>query len=161
MNNTEKKINLEAELLQRIKKNNSKVMLSCSVENADTLGKEIIQILNRNNHQVFFTCFWNDRNSLATPIIKKYQEPCEAEIDYLIAIKPDNDLVFKTNLEYLLNAIKPKDILIIGLVAKENFKQYFLPAIFDQFDCLYYEELQTDYKLTPDIVKERRLKNLP
>lgn len=140
-------------IVNKIEQNNSTVSLACTVEDADFLAKGIIDVLENNNISVTFSCFWNQRFSpfdidelKVAPIIKKYQEPTNSEIDYLIIVKSiiSGACVVKTNLTNLIEKINPTHIFVVAPViysgAENSLKKHFLSEIYNKFEFLYFAQ---------------------
>lgn len=139
-------------ILDRIKPaTNCNVYLACTAEDADFLAQGILSRLEQQNFTVGFACFWNQRLSpfevedlQIAPIIKKYQEPLNQAVNYLIIVKSiiSGACVVRTNLMNLIQTINPETIFIAAPViyktAKASLNQSFEPRIYDKFQYFYF-----------------------
>lgn len=138
-------------IFDKIDDKNSTVSLACTVEDADFLAKGIINRLEDKKISVSFACFWNKRFSpfnmselKVAPILKKYQEPTNSKIDYLIIVKSiiSGACVVKTNLTNLIQKIDPTRIFVVAPViylgAENSLKKHFEPEIYNKFEFLYF-----------------------
>ncbi len=138
-------------LLAEIDNDESSVYLACTVEDADFLARGILNRLENRLHTVAFACFWNQRFSpfevedlKVAPIIKKYQEPTEKDVNYLVIVKSiiSGACVVRTNLVDLIQKIEPENIFIVAPVmyynAEEKLKSEFEKDIYDKFKFFYF-----------------------
>lgn len=139
---------LGAAMLARISQ--QRVYLVATVEDADFLALGVLQQIEREVDSVGFACFWNERTSLfdisdlaVSPILKQYQEPAD-QIDTLIIVKSiiSGGCVVKTNLQNLIQKIRPQRILIAAPViyyqAENALKEAFRPEVAEKFQFLYF-----------------------
>jgi hypothetical protein len=139
------------EVLQHLKGNCESVYLACTAEDADYLAKGILDSLEEEIANISFACFWNQRFSpfdiedlTVAPILKKYQEPANGHIDYLVIIKSiiSGACVVRTNLTDLIEKISPERILIVAPVIYENadrkLRDEFTESISSKFEFFYY-----------------------
>ena len=108
---------------QQIFKDQS-VYLAATAEDADFLALGVLNKLESHLSSVGFSCFWNERTSLfglsalsIAPVLKQYREPIE-QVDTLIIVKSiiSSGCVIKTNLQNLIQSLKPKHIFIAAPV---------------------------------------------
>lgn len=129
----------------------SSLYLACTAEDADFLAKGILDRLEKKLNSVAFACFWNQRFSpfevedlKVAPIIKKYQEPSEKNIKYLVVVKSiiSGACVVKTNLLNLIQTIEPEKIFIVAPAiyhnAEQKLKSEFEKDIYDRFQFFYF-----------------------
>lgn len=139
-------------LLTKIDKEKS-VYLASTVEDADFLARGVLNQLENHLDSVAFACFWNQRFSpfeiedlKVAPILKKYQEPTESKVDYLIVIKSiiSGACVVKTNLINLIQKITPDTIFIVAPVmyhkSQEKLINEFEKDIYEKLEFLYFAE---------------------
>lgn len=137
-------------LLTQIEDEQSEIYLTCTVEDADFLAKGMLTRLEHRLKNVAFACFWNQRFSpfeiedlKVAPIIKKYQEPANRKIKYLIVIKSiiSGACVVRTNLTHLIQKLDPEKIFIVAPVifsqAEQKLRDSFVPEVYDRFQFLY------------------------
>lgn len=140
-------------ILAEIPNQQSTVYLACTVEDADFLARGILSRLEEHINAVAFACFWNQRFSpfeiedlKVAPIIKKYQEPTDRQVNYLIVVKSiiSGACVVRTNLNYLIQKIEPEKIFIAAPViyhtAEQKLKSQFEKDIYDKFQFFYFAE---------------------
>jgi len=115
--------------LHKIPQNQPSIYLASTVEDADYLAKGVLSRLETHYHDISFACFWNQRFSpfkipdlQVAPILKKYQEPTQAKINYLIIVKSiiSGACVVKTNLTNLIQKIEPEQIFVVAPVIYEG-----------------------------------------
>ena len=129
------------------------VYLACTVEDADFLARGILSRLEENLKSVALACFWNKRFSpfeiddlKIAPILKKYQEPTEKKVNYLVVVKSiiSGACVVRTNLNDLIQKIEPEKIFIAAPViyhtAEEKLKSQFEKDVSDKFQFFYFAE---------------------
>ncbi|NMG10700.1 hypothetical protein [Brasilonema sp. UFV-L1] len=129
----------------------SDVYLACTVEDADFLAKGMLIRLEKQIQKVAFACFWNQRFSpfeiedlKVAPILKKYQEPSNNQVKYLIVVKSiiSGACVVRTNLINLIQKIEPEKIFIVAPViyhnAEQKLKNEFEEPIYDKFQFFYF-----------------------
>lgn len=134
----------------KIEDDNATVYLACTVEDADFLAKGMLNQLEQRLQSVALACFWNERYSpfgieglKIAPIIKKYQEPTDKCVNYLVVIKSIifGACVVKTNLTNLIQDIKPNEIFIVAPViysqAEQKLKAEFEESVYKKFHFLY------------------------
>jgi hypothetical protein len=141
--------------------------LASTVEDADYLAKGVLSRLETHYHDISFACFWNQRFSpfdipdlQVAPILKKYQEPTQAKINYLIIVKSiiSGACVVKTNLTNLIQKIEPEQIFVVAPViyqgAEEKLKAEFEEDIYQKFQFFYFardDERKTSGEVIPGI----------
>lgn len=137
--------------LHKIPRNQPKIYLASTVEDADYLAKGVLSRLETCYHDISFACFWNQRFSpfdvpdlKIAPILKKYQEPTQGKINYLIIVKSiiSGACVVKTNLTNLIQKIEPEQIFVVAPViyqgAEEKLKTEFQENIYQKFQFFYF-----------------------
>lgn len=142
---------LGSAVLSQISDTQGNVYLACTVEDADFLAKGMLIPLEKHLQKVAFACFWNHRFSpfeiedlKVAPIIKKYQEPVNQTVNYLIIVKSiiSGACVVKTNIVDLIQTIEPEKIFIVAPVmyfqAEEKLKSDFDKSIYDKFQFFYF-----------------------
>lgn len=140
-------------ILAEIPNQQSTVYLACTVEDADFLAKGILSRLEEHLNSFAFACFWNQRFSpfeiedlKVAPIIKKYQEPSDRQINYLIVVKSiiSGACVVRTNLNHLIQKIEPEKIFIAAPViyhtAEQKLRSQFEKDVYDKFKFFYFAE---------------------
>jgi hypothetical protein len=154
-------------ILERIDGDSASVYLASTVEDADFLCKGILERLETKLKSVALACFWNQRFSpfevedlQIAPILRKYQEPSQAKVDYLIVVKSiiSGACVVRTNLIELIQTIDPEKILIVAPVihnqSEEKLKRDFEPSISKKFQFIYFaqdDERTVDGEVVPGI----------
>lgn len=126
----------------------AKVMICCTNEDADWLTKGLIETLKVSDPKL--SVFWNitytpnnNTDFRVAPIIKTYIEEIENP-DLLIIVKSIiyTSCVVRTNLEYLIDKINPKEIKIFSPViykdSEEVLKKQFSSNISAKFDFTYF-----------------------
>lgn len=141
----------------------AKVMICCTNEDADWLTKGLIETLKVSNPKL--SVFWNitytpnnNTDFRVAPIIKTYIEEIENP-DLLIIVKSIiyTSCVVRTNLEYLIDKINPKEIKIFSPViykdSAEILKKQFSPNISTKFDFTYFavDDVIQDNNVIPGI----------
>ena len=115
--------------LNKITENQPSIYLASTVEDADYLAKGVLSGLETRYHDISFACFWNQRFSpfdisdlQVAPILKKYQEPTQSKVNYLIIVKSiiSGACVVKTNLTNLIQKIEPEQIFVVAPVIYEG-----------------------------------------
>lgn len=137
--------------LNKITENQPSIYLASTVEDADYLAKGVLSRLETHYHDISFACFWNKRFSpfdipdlQVAPILKKYQEPTQAKVNYLIIVKSiiSGACVVKTNLTNLIQKIEPEQIFVVAPViyqgAEEKLKAEFEEDIYQKFKFFYF-----------------------
>ncbi|AFZ51321.1 hypothetical protein [Dactylococcopsis salina] len=137
--------------LNKITENQPKIYLASTVEDADYLAKGVLSRLETCYQDISFACFWNQRFSpfdipdlQVAPILKKYQEPTQAKVNYLIIVKSiiSGACVVKTNLTNLIQKIEPEQIFVVAPViyqgAEEKLKAEFEEDIYQKFQFFYF-----------------------
>ncbi|MDR9402204.1 MAG: hypothetical protein RI580_02075 [Halothece sp. Uz-M2-17] len=153
--------------LNKITENQPKIYLASTVEDADYLAKGVLSRLETRYHDISFACFWNQRFSpfdipdlQVAPILKKYQEPTQAKVNYLIIVKSIifGACVVKTNLTNLIQKIEPEQIFVVAPViyqgAEEKLKAEFEENIYQKFQFFYFardDERKTSGEVIPGI----------
>lgn len=143
------------------------VYLACTVEDADFLAQGILSRLEENLKSVAFACFWNKRFSpfeiddlKIAPILKKYQEPVEKKVNYLVVVKSiiSGGCVVRTNLNDLIQKVEPEKIFIAAPViyhtAEEKLRSQFEKDISDKFQFFYFakdDERTSEGEVIPGI----------
>ncbi|MBC7882014.1 MAG: hypothetical protein H7Y37_11865 [Anaerolineae bacterium] len=138
-------------LVEQISGTKNGVYLACTVEDADFFGKGILDILEKQQVDLSFACFWNEHykpfgiNDLTVaPIVRKYQEPPNRKVKYLIVVKSiiSGACVVKTNLTALIEKIAPEHIFIVAPVmherAEERLRNEFDEKTSSLFRFFYY-----------------------
>jgi hypothetical protein len=138
-------------ILAQIDNKESEVYLASTVEDADFLAKGMLSSLEKKLSKLAFACFWNQRFSpfeiedlKVAPILKKYQEPTEKVVKYLIIVKSiiSGACVVRTNLVNLIQKIEPEKIFIAAPViyynAEEKLKNEFEEHIHQKFQFFYF-----------------------
>jgi len=157
-------------LIVKLKANkNSELLIACTVEDADYLAKGILDVAENTNsfRDVRLACFWNERIVLvdgslsAAPIIKRYFEPLLPNSRYIFVIVKSivaTGCVVRTNLQNLIQDIKPESIIVASPVMLEGadllLKSEFLPEISNKFEFLTYavdDILTKDGNIDPGI----------
>jgi len=138
-------------ILSKINCRSSNIYLACTVEDADSLAKGILSKLENHQHKIGFACFWNKLFSpfdiedlTVAPILRKYQEPAQNKVQYLILIKSiiSDTCVVRTNLVNLIQKIEPEKIFIVAPVmyknAEQKLKDEFDENIYSKFEFFYF-----------------------
>ncbi len=180
-----------------------KTLLVCTSEDADFLARGIFESISEppaRRTPVAFACFWQTRFDPAgdksnkkrfevAPIIKRYEEPIDDEIDSLIIVKSiiATSCVVRHALLDTIERKHPKKIFVVAPViskdAPDRLRAEFPKKVADLFQFVYfakdgspdengmvwpgiggniYERLplpKTDGTLIPRIVTERRQKH--
>jgi hypothetical protein len=139
-----------------------KVLLACTVEDADFLAQGLLLELmeGMGPNRVTLACFWNDRVSAGTkhqaeiaPIRRRYVEPHGKQLDAVIVVKSiiSTACVVRTNLLDLLGETHPRRIIIAAPVlykeATKTLEQEFPDEISKKFEYVYFAK---DSKRTSD-----------
>jgi len=137
--------------LHKIPHHQPSIYLASTVEDADYLAKGVLSRLETRYHDISFACFWNQRFSpfdipdlQVAPILKKYQEPTQSKVNYLIIVKSiiSGTCVVKTNLTNLIQKIEPEQIFVVAPViyqgAEEKLKAEFEEDIYQKFQFFYF-----------------------
>ena len=137
--------------LRKIPRNQPSIYLASTVEDADYLAKGVLSRLETRYQAISFACFWNQRFSpfdipdlQVAPILKKYQEPTQSKVNYLIIVKSiiSGACVVKTNLANLIQKIEPEQIYVVAPViykdAEEKLKAEFEENIYQKFQFFYF-----------------------
>lgn len=140
-------------VLSQIVKNSDSAYLACTAEDADFLAKGILRQLESNIAKVTLACFWNKRfkpfgisDLQVAPILKRYLEPSESQIDNLIIVKSiiSGACVVRTNLNDMIERISPQQIFIVAPViytgAEERLQQGFPEYVYNKFRYVYLAE---------------------
>jgi hypothetical protein len=160
-------INFGESILSKIDNRHCSLYLACTVEDADFLAKGILDSLENQVESLAFACFWNERFSpfeikdlKVAPIIKKYQEPSKKNVNYLVVVKSiiSGACVVKTNLNNLIQKIKPEKIFIVAPVmyhtAEEKLASEFDSEIYKKFQYFYFakdDERTSEGEVIPGI----------
>lgn len=144
---------LAGAVLSQIVNNSSSAHLACTAEDADFLAKGILSRLDGTLAKVTFSCFWNKRfkpfgiaDLQVAPILKRYLEPSDAQVDSLIIVKSiiSGACVVRTNLIDTIARISPKQIFIVAPViyqgAEDRLKKGFSEDIYNKFRYVYLAE---------------------
>lgn len=147
-------------ILTQIENKESNVYLVSTVEDADFLAKGMLSSLEDRLPKLAFACFWNQQffmseieNLKVAPILKKYQEPTENKVEYLIVVQSiiSDACVIRTNIVNLIQKIEPEKIFIAAPViyynAEEKLKNEFEEHIYNKFKFFYFAK---DTELTPE-----------
>jgi hypothetical protein len=154
-------------VLTKIHSPQSKIYLACTAEDADFLAKGILDVLEKNGFKPPIACFWNQRSNpfnapgvQVAPIVQRYKEPSDKQIDLLIVVKSivSGACVVKTNLKYLIQEIEPQSILIVAPVmhsgAEQKLKDEFDRSVYEKFEFLYFaqdDERKLDGEVVPGV----------
>jgi hypothetical protein len=154
-------------LLDFIQDSEARVYLASTVEDADFLAKGILERLETRLKSIAFACFWNQRflpfdieDLQVAPILRKYQEPSDSTINYLIVVKSiiSGACVVKTNLLELIQHLEPEKTFIVAPVihiqSEKKLKQEFDAKIYEKFQFLYFaqdNELNSNGEIIPGI----------
>jgi hypothetical protein len=145
----------------------AKIYLACTAEDADFLAKGILASLEVKGFSPAIACFWNQRvnpfdiaDIQIAPIIRKYKEPIDKQVDLLIVVKSiiSGACVVKTNLKNLIQDIEAQSISIVAPVmyigAEQKLKDEFDRSIYEKFDFLYFardDERKPDGEVVPGV----------
>jgi hypothetical protein len=153
-----------------------KTLLVCTSEDADFLARGIFESISEPTARrtpVAFACFWQTRFDPAgdksnkkrfevAPIIKRYEEPIDDEIDSLIVVKSiiATSCVVRHALLDTIERKHPKKIFVVAPViskdAPARLRAEFPKKVANLFQFVYFA---TDGTLIPRIVTERRQKH--
>ena len=141
-----------------------KIVLACTSEDADWLGKGILQTLWNTN--INLAVFWNlrakvdnDRELTIAPIVKSYIEET-SNCKTLIICKSIiyTSCVVRTNLMFLINQINPDKIFIVAPVmfksAENSLNKEFESSISKKFEYIYFaidDEVSDEDEVIPGI----------
>ncbi|MGX7690348.1 hypothetical protein ACWA1C_24480 [Flectobacillus roseus] len=141
-----------------------KIVLACTSEDADWLGKGILQTLWNTN--INLAVFWNlrakvdnDRELTIAPIVKSYIEEI-SNCKTLIICKSIiyTSCVVRTNLMFLINQINPDKIFIVAPVmfksAENSLNKEFESSISKKFEYIYFaidDEISDEDEVIPGI----------
>lgn len=138
-------------ILSQVHDDCAKLYVAGTVEDADYLTKGIINRLEKKISSINFACFWNHRVSpfgiedlSAAPILRKYFEPVDESVDYLIVAESlmSDECVVKTNLSYLIETINPDHIFIVTPVifkgVEEKLREEFEEEVNNKFQFVYF-----------------------
>lgn len=141
-----------------------KIVLACTSEDADWLGKGILQTLWNTN--INLAVFWNlrakvdnDRELTIAPIVKSYIEEI-SNCKTLIICKSIiyTSCVVRTNLMFLINQINPDKIFIVAPVmfksAENSLNKEFESSISKKFEYIYFaidDEVSDEDEVIPGI----------
>ncbi len=147
-------------VLEKIDDYQSDVYIASTVEDADFLAKGMLNRLENRLTKLAFACFWNQSFSpfevedlKVAPILRKYQEPSDKQVKYLIVLKSiiSGACVVRTNLLSLIQKIEPEKIFIVAPViyynAEEKLKNEFEEDIYNKFVFFYFAK---DDQRTPE-----------
>ncbi len=100
----------------------SRVGVVCTAEDADFLARGFVSVAQERfpgPGQVALVCFWNDRQRLPggldiAPILRRYVEPLEAQIDALVVLKSivADGCTVKTNIQEVIASTNPKRVIV-------------------------------------------------
>ena len=140
-------------VLSQIANNSNSAYLACTAEDADFLAKGILRRLESSSANVTFACFWNKRfkpfgisDLQVAPILKRYLEPSDAQVDSLIIVKSiiSGACVVRTNLIDTITRISPQQIFIVAPViykgAEERLRKGFSENVYNKFHYIYLAE---------------------
>ncbi len=140
-------------LLHKISPSIKEIVLACTVEDADYLGRGIVDYLEAKERRVLLTVFWNKRfnpnseNGIAiAPIIKEFHQEGYQKASTMIVIKSiiSSSCVVRTNLTRLIENSEPDQILIVAPVllrgAINSLEAEFQEKIRMKFDYIYFAE---------------------
>jgi hypothetical protein len=158
---------LGAAIATKIHATDAKIYLACTAEDADFLVLGILASLEVKGFNPAIACFWNQRvnpfdiaDIQIAPIIRKYKEPIDKQVDLLIVVKSiiSGACVVKTNLKNLIQDIEPQSISIVAPVmyigAEQKLKDEFDRSIYEKFDFLYFardDERKPDGEVVPGV----------
>ena len=138
-----------------------KVLLVCTSEDADFLARGLFESIKKptqsNRSSVAFACLWQERfdpvpNGMnrkrfeVAPIIKRYEEPIEDNIDSLIVVKSiiASSCVVRHALLDTVDRKHPKRIYVVSPViargASESLKAEFPRKVASLFKFIYFAE---------------------
>src|ERR1700761_1413957 len=95
-----------ASILSKLNGSSEKVVVACTAEDADNLGRGIIDVLEGNGRKVILTVFWNKRfnpgkrNDIAVaPIIREFHEESYVTVETMVVVKSiiSSSCVVRTN----------------------------------------------------------------
>ncbi len=140
-------------VLSQIANNSDSAYLACTAEDADFLAKGILRRLESTIPKVTLACFWNKRfkpfgisDLQVAPILKRYLEPSDAQVDSLIIVKSiiSGACVVRTNLIDTITRVSPQQIFIVAPViykgAEERLKKGFSEDVYNKFRYVYLAE---------------------
>ncbi|GAB4093064.1 hypothetical protein [Flaviaesturariibacter terrae] len=129
------------------------IMLGCTVEDADYLGRGILENLEKSHLKTKLTVFWNMRFKTdglsVAPIVKQYKEGAVDKNTVLVIVKSiiSSSCVVRTNLTKLIEEEQPQTIYVVAPVllkgAIQKLEAEFPPAITKQFQYFYFAEDDT------------------
>jgi Uncharacterized protein conserved in bacteria (DUF2188) len=144
---------LGSSVLSQIVSDLGSAYLACTAEDADFLAKGILSRLEGTIAKVTLACFWNKRfkpfgisDLQVAPILKRYLEPSDAQVDSLIIVKSiiSGACVVRTNLIDMITRVSPQQIFIIAPViykgAEERLRKGFSEDIYNKFRYIYLAE---------------------
>lgn len=138
-----------------------KTLLVCTSEDADFLARGIFESINRpmmsRGTPVAFACFWqarfdpakealNKKRFEVAPIIKRYEEPIDDQIDSLIVVKSiiATSCVVRHALLDTIGRKHPKKIFVVAPViskdAPDSLRAEFPKKVADLFRFVYFAE---------------------
>lgn len=138
-----------------------KVLLVCTSEDADYLARGIVESIKRPKGRrlppIAFACFWqarfdpvsegaNKKRFEIAPIVKRYEEPIEGDIDSLIVVKSiiATSCVVRHALLDTVNRKRPKRIFVVAPVisrdAPKSLRSEFPKDISELFEFVYFAE---------------------
>jgi hypothetical protein len=139
----------------------TKVLLVCTSEDADYLARGVFEMIKRLKHSdaapVAFACFWqarfdpiregsNKKRFEVAPIIKRYEEPIDDEIDSLIVVKSiiATSCVVRHALLDTIARKHPKKIFVVAPViardAPDSLRAEFPRDVAKLFEFIYFAE---------------------
>lgn len=140
-------------VLSQIANNTDSAYLACTAEDADFLARGILSQLEGTIPKVTFACFWNKRfkpfgisDLQVAPILKRYLEPSDAQVDSLIIVKSiiSGACVVRTNLIDTITRVSPQQIFIVAPViykgAEDRLKKGFSEDVYNKFRYVYLAE---------------------
>ena len=141
------------EVIARLVPGGERVMVACSVEDADYLARGLVDVLEEHvgARRLRLACFWNGRTTVGrkvpveqAPILRQYVEPHGKTVPHLIMVKSiiSTSCVVRTNLLQLLDQVQPRHIFIAAPVmhreAPANLEREFPERIVAKFNYVYF-----------------------
>ena len=138
-----------------------KTLLVCASEDADFLARGIFESISKPSASfgvpVAFACFWqarfdpareqsNKKRFEVAPIIKRYEEPIDGDIDSLIVVKSiiASSCVVRHALLDTIGRKHPKKIFVVAPViskdAPDNLRAEFPKKVAELFQFVYFAE---------------------
>jgi hypothetical protein len=144
-----------------------RIMVVCTVEDADFLARGVIEAVAVIAKDLRLTCFWNTKvvpfendDFQITPITRRYEEPNGKKIDWLIIVKSiiSGSCVVKTNLMEAIDHSNPGRIFIVAPVmhvdSERKLRAEFSRNINEKFSFVVFardDERAKDGEIRPGI----------